>query len=144
MSKSGNNLVAGSENAIVLVTADIPETDNYLAYNGSVTVIVGDSALAVNKDEYYAEKNKNIVNIVKTNPKLPLHATISNSQLSIAARDADDINVNVFSVTGQKVLEKKLSSNNASMSLAQVPNGSYLVVITQGIKQLNVRWNKTK
>ena len=144
VSKSGNNLVAGSENAIVLVTADIPETDNYLAYNGSVTVIVGDSALAVNKDEYYAEKNKNIVNIVKTNPKLPLHATISNSQLSIAARDADDINVNVFSVTGQKVLEKKLSSNNASMSLAQVPNGSYLVVITQGIKQLNVRWNKTK
>ena len=142
--KDGNNLVAGSQNAVFLINADIPETDNYTAYKGSVTVIIGDSALAANKEDYYKERDKELVNVVKTNPKLPLHATISNAQLSIAARDAEDINVGVFSVTGQKVLEKKLSSNNASMSLAQVPNGSYLVVITQGIKQLNVRWNKTK
>jgi endoglucanase len=142
VTKSGSDLIAGSQNAIIKITADIPETENYLAYNGSITLIVGDSAQAVNKDEYY---NQLIVDeVVKTNPKLPLHAAIVNSQLSVGSQEAGDINVSVFSVTGQKVLEKKLGSSNASVSLAHVPNGSYLVMITQGIKQLNVRWNKTK
>ena len=54
-----------------------------------------------------------------------------------------DINVDVFSVTGQKVLSKTMR-NNATMSLANIPTGSYLIVITQDIKQLNVKWNKAE
>jgi endoglucanase len=30
------------------------------------------------------------------------------------------------------------------MSLANIPTGSYLIVITQDIKQLNVKWNKAE
>jgi endoglucanase len=109
---------------------------------------VGDSSQAVNKDEYYNSEPVVVppdtgVGIIKTNKSLPLHATIAKSMLSVGSRDAGDVNVDVFSVTGQKVLSKTMH-NNATLSLAKVPTGSYLIVVTQGIKQLNIKWNKAE
>jgi endoglucanase len=148
VTKSGNGLTAGNQNAIVRITANSPEADNYLELHQSITVIVGDSSQAVNKDEYYASEPVVVppdtgVGIIKTKMTLPLHATIAKSMLSVGSRDAGDINVDVFSVTGQKVLSKTMR-NNATMSLANIPTGSYLIVITQDIKQLNVKWNKAE
>ena len=148
VTKSGNGLTAGNQNAIVRITANAPEADNYQEFHQSITVIVGDSSQAVNKDEYYSSEPVVVppdtgVGILKTNKVLPLHATIAKSMLSVGSRDAGDINVDVFSVTGQKVLSKTMR-NNATMSLANVPTGSYLIVITQDIKQLNVKWNKAE
>ena len=148
VTKNGNGLTAGNQNAIVRITANSPEADNYLEFHQSITVIVGDSSQAVNKDEYYNSEPVVVppdtgVGIIKTNKSLPLHATIAKSMLSVGSRDAGDVNVDVFSVTGQKVLSKTMH-NNASLSLAKVPTGSYLIVITQGIKQLNIKWNKAE
>ena len=80
--------------------------------------------------------------IIKTKPTLPLRATIANAQLHINAKESGDIHVDVFSVMGQKVMSETLNSSNATMSLDKVANGTYLITIRQGARQLNVRWNK--
>ena len=54
LTKSGNGFVAGSQPAIIAVTASVPESDNYSAFEKTVTFIIGDSASAVNLDEYLA------------------------------------------------------------------------------------------
>ena len=139
LTKSGNNLVVGAQNAIVLVTGHADESTNYGEVNASFTIVVGDSTLAVNKDEYY--HTQQIDPIVKTNKNLPLQASIANSMLNVRSNEAGDINVDVFSVTGQKVLSKAVR-NGAAVSLAKVPTGAYLIVVSQDARQLNIKWNK--
>ncbi|MCQ2104770.1 MAG: cellulase family glycosylhydrolase [Fibrobacter sp.] len=137
VTKNGNALQAGTENAVVKITANAPETETYKEFHMTITVVVGDSTQAVNKSEVEA------ASIVKTNPKLPLSAIVAGNQLHVNSNEAGDINVEVFSITGQSIMSKTLTSNGtASMSLASIPNGSYLVVISQGVRQLNVKWNK--
>lgn len=136
----GNLVTAGNQNAIVKITAHVDETDLYKELNKSITVIIGDSSQAVNKEEYYGTPEPSA--IITKPIQLALTATINNNMLNIGCKNAGQINVDVFSITGQKVMNKQLSSANATMSLANMPNGSYLIVITQDAKQLNVKWNK--
>lgn len=137
---SGTNLVAGNQNAIVEITAHADESADYGEVTRKVTVIIGDASQAVNIDEWMAAQQQE--SIIKTKPTLPLRATIANTQLHINAKESGDIHVDVFSVMGQKVMSETLNSSNATMSLDKVANGTYLITIRQGAKQLNVRWNK--
>lgn len=137
---SGTNLVAGNQNAIVEITAHADESANYGEVTRKVTVIIGDASQAVNLDEWMAAQQQE--SIIKTKPTLPLRATIANAQLHINAKESGDIHVDVFSVMGQKVMSETLNSSNATMSLDRVANGTYLITIRQGARQLNVRWNK--
>lgn len=136
VSKNGTDLVAGNENAVVLVTAHAPEVDNYLEMHSAITVIVGDSSQAVNKSEYQTSP------VIVTNPDLPLQAVIANNMLGINSVNTEDIHVDVFSVNGQSVLSKTLSAKHATLSLASVPTGAYLITIKQGMRILSVRWSK--
>ena len=137
---SGTNLVAGNQNAIVEITAHADESANYGEVTRKVTVIIGEASQAVNIDEWMAAQQQE--SIVKTKPTLPLRATIANAQLHVNAKESGDIHVDVFSVMGQKVMSETLNSSNATMSLDRVANGTYLITIRQGARQLNVRWNK--
>ena len=137
---SGTNLVAGNQNAIVEITAHADESADYGEVTRKVTVIIGDASQAVNIDEWMAAQQQE--SIIKTKPTLPLRATIANAQLHINAKESGDIHVDVFSVMGQKVMSETLNSSNATMSLDKVANGTYLITIRQGARQLNVRWNK--
>ena len=136
---SGTNLVAGNQNAIVMVTAHADESANYGEVTRTYTIIIGDAGQAVNIDEWMAAQQ---TSIAKTNPKLPLHANIANNTLSINSNESGDIHVDVFSIMGQNVISKTLNSRNATMQLDKVANGAYLITIKQGTKQLNVKWNK--
>lgn len=140
LTNSGTNLVAGNQNAIVEITAHADESANYGEVTRKVTVIIGDASQAVNLDEWMAAQQQE--SIIKTKPTLPLRATIANAQLHINAKESGDIHVDVFSVMGQKVMSEMLNSSNATMSLDKVANGTYLITIRQGARQLNVRWNK--
>ena len=140
LTNSGTNLVAGNQNAIVEITAHADESANYGEVTRKVTVIIGDASQAVNLDEWMAAQQQE--SIIKTKPTLPLRATIANAQLHINAKESGDIHVDVFSVMGQKVMSETLNSSNATMSLDKVANGTYLITIRQGARQLNVRWNK--
>lgn len=135
--KSGNGLVAGTQNAALMITAHAPEVENYKEFQKSITVIVGDVSKIVNQDEYVANGL-----VVKTNPKLPLHATVQGNLLSVSSDKSDDMSIGVFSVNGQKVLHEVVSTGNAVLSLASIPTGSYLIVVNQGVRQLTIRWNK--
>lgn len=137
---SGTNLVAGNQNAIVEITAHADESANYGEVTRKVTVIIGEASQAVNIDEWMAAQQQE--SIVKTKPTLPLRATIANAQLHVNAKESGDIHVDVFSIMGQKVMSETLNSSNATMSLDRVANGTYLITIRQGARQLNVRWNK--
>lgn len=140
LTNSGTNLVAGNQNAIVEITAHADESADYGEVTRKVTVIIGDASQAVNLDEWMAAQQQE--SIIKTKPTLPLRATIANAQLHINAKESGDIHVDVFSVMGQKVMSETLNSSNATMSLDKVANGTYLITIRQGARQLNVRWNK--
>lgn len=140
LTNSGTNLVAGNQNAIVEITAHADESANYGEVTRKVTVIIGDASQAVNLDEWMAAQQQE--SIIKTKPTLPLRATIANAQLHINAKESGDIHVDVFSIMGQKVMSETLNSSNATMSLDKVANGTYLITIRQGARQLNVRWNK--
>ena len=136
VTKNGNALVAGNQNAIVKITANVPETDDYAEFHKTITVIVGDSSQAVNKDELVA-----IPAVPQVRAGMPLQASISGSVLSVNSKDAHEMEVNVFSLNGHKVLSKVLNTNGA-VSLAKIPNGSYLSTVSQGSHQLNLRWTK--
>ena len=146
LTKNGNNLVAGNQNAIVIVTGHVDESANYSELTQSYTVVIGDGTNAVNQEEYYAELlrqqgQQQEVGIFKTKPTLPLRATIANAQLHVSSKDAGDIHVDVFSIMGQKVISKTMS-NNTAVSLEKIPTGAYLITVRQGVKQLNIRWIK--
>ena len=141
ITKDGKNLVAGNQNAIVVINGHVEETANYGEFARSVTVVVGEATQAVNMDEWNASQQQQ-TSILKTNPNLPLQAIVVNNTLAINSNESGDIHVDVFSITGQNVMSQTLSSNSAVMQLNSVANGSYLITIRQGIKQLNVKWNK--
>lgn len=134
--KQGNALFAGAQNAIVQITANAPETEVYKEFHMTITVGVGDTTQAVNKGELQG------VNMISTRADLPLRATVTKTQLAVSSDRKGDVEVNVFSVNGQKVMSQTVSEN-AILSLASIPHGSYLIVISQGASQLNVKWNKT-
>ena len=146
LTKNGNDLVAGAQNAIVIITGHADETANYGEVTRSTTVIIGDLASAVNAEEYYAALQKmngeeQGIGVFKTKPTLPLRATIANAQLLVNSKESGDIHVDVFSIMGQKVVSKVIS-NNSTVSLGNIPTGAYLITVRQGVKQLNIRWTK--
>lgn len=140
VTKQGNALSAGTQNAIVRVVANAPETEVYKPFKMTITVVVGDSTQAVNKSELEEKE----VSILQTRTDLPLHATVTKSQLFIGSQNDGAINVEVFSVNGQKVLSKEVNASNAAVSLAKLSRGSYLIVISQDGRQLNIKWNKAE
>ena len=52
LTKDGEGFIAGSQPAVVAVTATAPELENYLAFSKTVTFVIGDSLSAVNLEEY--------------------------------------------------------------------------------------------
>ncbi|MCF0220889.1 MAG: glycoside hydrolase family 5 protein [Fibrobacter sp.] len=135
--KQGNALVAGNQNAVLRIVANADETEFYIPFQYAITVVIGDSASAVNLAEYNTSK----INSVSAN--LPIHAAINNNTLDIACKQAGNIEVSILSVNGQKVMNRTVVGDYASFSLNRIPNGSYLIVVKQDARQLTLKWNKT-
>lgn len=135
--KQGTSLVAGNQNAVLRVMANAEETELYAKFQYGITVIIGDSASAVNLAEYNTSK----INSISAN--LPVQATINNNTLDIVCKQAGDIEVSILSVNGQQVMNRTVYGDYASFSLNRVPTGSYLIVVRQDSRQLTLKWNKT-
>ncbi len=136
--KSGTTIVAGAENAIVMITATAPETDHYEAFEKSITVIIGDSALAVNKDEYYKSP------IIASAKIAPFKSQIQNNSVLLQVSQAGLVQWSVFSVTGKVVASHQEYMNAGShlISLEKLPVGSYLFRVRQGSRVGTLHWNK--
>lgn len=136
--KSGTTIVAGAENAIVMITATAPETDHYEAFEKSITVIIGDSTLAVNKDEYYKSP------IIASAKIAPFKSQIQNNSVLLQVSQAGLVQWSVFSVTGKVVASHQEYMNAGShlISLEKLPVGSYLFRVRQGSRVGTLHWNK--
>ncbi len=142
ISKVGTNLVAGSQNAIVKVTATAPETETTEAMNISVVVVVGDSTQAVNKDEYYATTP-----ILKPAQKvLPFRAEIQDNGILLQVQKSGLVEWGLYSVSGKSIhSEKKMYSVGTHLiSFETIPTGSYFMKVRQGSKQNVLRWEKLR
>lgn len=136
----GTNITAGTENAIVYVTATAEETDNCYALAGkSVTIIIGDSASAVNMDEYYYAAPISIASV-----GVPFKAELQNSGLLLQVPKSGNVSWAAYSMLGRKMLgeTRNFSSGTHYISLESLPAGNYIMRVKQGTSHASLRYRK--
>ncbi len=150
LSKVGNNLVAGNQNAVITVTLSAEETANYMALEAKATVIIGDLESAVNLDEHHAY-------LLKENPPEEedairpvftavngIHAQINGSTLSFSVDKAGPVKLEVYDAIGNRVMSQssRYTAGDHAISLKGLSSGSYVAIVRQGTRTAKLRWNK--
>lgn len=138
LTKVGNVIVAGTENAIVEITAHADETTYYEAFDMTITVIIGDSSLAVNKEEYYATP------ILAQKSNEIFQAKIQNGMLQLSVPQSGPVQYSIYSATGKTVLShsERMTAGVHSVSVKSIPSGSYFIKIRQGVHSKILRMDK--
>lgn len=149
LTKDGNNLVAGNQNALVYVEAHAQETANYKEFTKGITITIGDANAAVNIDEYNAAKNPVEAPVddavrpiqVKT---AGLTAQIIGNTIQFSNKKAGVVKVSTYDAIGNRVMENTDIYNAGShmLPLEDVARGSYVTVISQESQKATLRWNK--
>ena len=136
------SLTAGNQNAIVAITATGPETDNFYALKQTITVIIGDSASAVNMQEYQEFLNPTIG--IKPVRKVAnkLQASMNGSTLQFTTKNTGLVNIDIYDALGASVMQKSdiYSAGSHSVDLKNLPNGFYTLVVRQGSHKASIRW----
>lgn len=139
LTKLGSSAITGSENALLLVTANTPETDSCTAISGAeATFIIGDSSLAANKEEFYETP------IAVKQPYIPFRAKMQNDGVLLHISQSGLVEWNLYTATGKSVFSEKqnLSSGTYLKTFGQLPAGLYFLKVRQGAHQASLRWNK--
>ena len=135
-------LTAGSQNAVVAITATAPESENYSAVEQTVTVVIGDSAAAVNMQEYQEFLNPLIS--IKPVRKIAnkLQASMNGTTLHFTTKNTGLVNIDIYDVLGASVMQKSdiYSAGSHAVDLKNLPNGSYTLVVRQGSHKAAIRW----
>ncbi len=112
LTQEGEGFVAGNQNAIVAVTATVPESENYKALSKTVTFIIGDRNAAVNLQEYNDYLNPTIVLSSSS------AATSSDTPLSSSSDEVSSSSIETISSS------TKESSSSADASSSSVGESS--------------------
>ena len=138
LTQSGSNIIAGTQNAVINITAKTPETEFYKAIERSITIIIGDSALAVNKDEFYY-----VVPVLAKAKTSPLQAKISNSELQLHLPESGLVHWEIFSLKGKRVVENTAVYAAGTHSIAlDLPAGMYIFRLKQGTGKQQLKFLK--
>jgi endoglucanase len=134
----GNGIVAGMQNAVVQVTATAPETDYYEAFNKSITIVIGDSSQAVNKEEYQGSP------IAAVLPGIPFRAEMQNSGVLLQVSEPGFVSLEIYSVAGKlkQSASRHYTAGSHYLSLESLPTGFYVMKVRQGSKQYMLKVNK--
>ena len=136
------SLTAGNQNAIVAITATGPETDNFYALKQTITVIIGDSASAVNMKEY--QEFLNPFASIKPVRKIAnnLQANMNGTMLHFTTKNTGLVNIDIYDALGASVMQKSdiYSAGSHAVDLKNLPNGSYTLVVRQGNHKASIRW----
>jgi endoglucanase len=134
----GNGIVAGTENAIVAITATAPETDFYEAFSKTITVVIGDSSLAVNKGEYEESP------IIALAPSIPFRAEMQSNGVLLQIAKPGLVSLDIYSALGklEQSFSKHYSSGSHYLSIETLPAGLYIMRIKQESNQFILRLNK--
>lgn len=134
----GNGIVAGQQNAVVAVTASAPETDYYEAFTKTITVVIGDSSLAVNKEDYESTP------IVAMAPSVPFRAEMQNNGILLQVSKPGKVSLDIYSITGK--LEQSYGNHYTAgthyLSIETLPVGMYIMRVRQASSQYILRVNK--
>lgn len=144
MIKFGEGFATSAYPAIIAVTANAPETENYAASSRTVTFIIGgDSTLAMNKDEYYSYIN-GTTDAIKPVRKVQnsLQASMNGTMLQFTTKNTGLVKVDIYDALGASVkqMSEVYGKGSHAIDLKGLPNGSYTLVIRQGSHKASVRW----
>jgi endoglucanase len=144
MIKFGEGFATSAYPAIIAVTANAPETENYAASSRTVTFIIGgDSTLAMNKDEYYSYIN-GTTDAIKPVRKVQnsLQASMNGTMLQFTTKNTGLVKVDIYDALGASVKQMSdvYGKGSHAIDLKGLPNGSYTLVIRQGSHKASVRW----
>lgn len=135
-------ITAGNQNAIVAITAKAPESENYSALEQTITVVIGDSAAAVNKQEYqqFLDPFASIKPVRKIANNL--QANMNGTTLHFTTKNTGLVNIDIYDVLGASVMQKSdiYSAGSHAVDLKNLPNGSYTLVVRQGSHKASIRW----
>ena len=135
-------ITAGNQNAIVAITAKGPESDNYYALDQTVTIIIGDSASAVNMQEYqqFLDPLASIKPVRKIANKL--QASMNGTTLSFTTKNTGLVNIDIYDALGASVMQKSdiYSAGSHAVDLKNLPNGYYTLVVRQGSHKASIHW----
>ena len=144
MIKFGEGFATSAYPAIIAVTANAPETENYAASSRTVTFIIGgDSTLAMNKDEYYSYIN-GTTDAIKPVRKVQnsLQASMNGTMLQFTTKNTGLVKVDIYDALGASVKQMSdvYGKGSHAIDLKGLSNGSYTLVIRQGSHKASVRW----
>ena len=144
MIKFGEGFATSAYPAIIAVTANAPETENYAASSRTVTFIIGgDSTLAMNKDEYYSYIN-GTTDAIKPVRKVQnsLQASMNGTMLQFTTKNTGLVKVDIYDALGASVKQMSdvYGKGSHAIDLKGLPNGSYTLVVRQGSQKASIRW----
>ena len=144
MIKFGEGFATSAYPAIIAVTAEAPETENYAASSKTVTFIIGgDSTLAMNKDEYYSYIN-GTTDAIKPVRKVQnsLQASMNGTMLQFTTKNTGLVKVDIYDALGASVKQMSdvYGKGSHAIDLKGLPNGSYTLIVRQGSHKASVRW----
>lgn len=144
MIKFGEGFATSAYPAIISVTANAPETENYAASSKTVTFIIGgDSTLAMNKDEYYSYIN-GTTDAIKPVRKVQnsLQASMNGTMLQFTTKNTGLVKVDIYDALGASVKQMSdvYGKGSHAIDLKGLPNGSYTLIVRQGSHKASVRW----
>ena len=144
MIKFGEGFATSAYPAIIAVTANAPETENYAASSKTVTFIIGgDSTLAMNKDEYYSYIN-GTTDAIKPVRKVQnsLQASMNGTMLQFTTKNTGLVKVDIYDALGASVKQMSdvYGKGSHAIDLKGLPNGSYTLIVRQGSHKASVRW----
>ena len=144
MIKFGEGFATSAYPAIIAVTANAPETENYAASSKTVTFIIGgDSTLAMNKDEYYSYINGTTIAMKPIrNVQNSLKASMNGSMLQFTTKNTGLVKVDIYDALGASVKQMSdvYGKGSHAIDLKGLPNGSYTLIVRQGSHKASVRW----
>ena len=140
LTKVGTDAVAGSQKAIVMVTATIPETDILAAVNKTVTFTIGDTVAPVvvpTEDDPATPPAA----LATTAAKPVLGARVAaGKQLQLSSGTPGVATVRIYDLKGNMVLQKEFNGSK-TINLNHLPKGSYVIQVRQASQQQIIRWN---
>jgi endoglucanase len=143
MIQLGEGFATSAYPALIAVTANAPETDNYAAIAKTVLFIIGDSASAINMDEYRQHTDPSF-NAIKLSRKVQsnLKASMNGTTLQFTTKNAGLVKVDIYDALGASVKQMSdiFSAGSHAIDLKGLPNGSYTLIVRQGSHKASIRW----
>ncbi|MBO7412367.1 MAG: glycoside hydrolase family 5 protein [Fibrobacter sp.] len=148
LSRSGTSVVAGDQNAVITITANVEESEFYKPIVASMTVTIGDATTAVNLAEHLAYLNQGNEEDDAIHYSMVtshgLKAQITGSTLSFSTERAGMVKLDVYDAIGNRVMRQsgRYGTGTHSVQLSNLSSGSYVAIVRQGSQSASVRWNK--